>query len=53
MYSDAARHRAHGKVVDARLRVPRKGPETVHGRLRQHPQHEQCQSQFFFTATTN
>ena len=45
VYSDAARYRTHGKVVDARIRVPGEGSEAVHGRLWQHPQHEQCQSE--------
>ena len=43
--SDAARHRAHGQVADARLRVSGEGPEAVHGRLRQHSQHEQRQGE--------
>lgn len=45
VFSDVARYCAHGKVIDARLWVPGEGPEAVHGRLWQHSQHEQRQSQ--------
>ena len=42
--SDSPRHRAHGQVPHPRVRVPRAGPQAVHGRLRRHPGHEQCQA---------
>ena len=42
-FSYPPRHRAHGAIPDASLRVPREGPQAVHGRLRRHPRHEQRQ----------
>lgn len=46
--SHSARHCPHGEIADARLRISGKRPEAVYGRLRQYPQHEQRQSEFFF-----
>lgn len=42
--SDSARYRPYGEIPYPRLRVSGKGPQAVHGRLRQYPQHEQRQS---------
>uniref|UniRef100_A0A8V0X274 Uncharacterized protein n=1 Tax=Gallus gallus TaxID=9031 RepID=A0A8V0X274_CHICK len=39
-----ARHHSHAELPHARLRVPRSGPETVPGRLRQRHQHAQRQA---------
>ena len=42
--SHPSRHRAHGQELDVGVRVLGTGPEAVHGRLRRHPLHEQCQT---------
>ena len=44
VFSDPPRHRAHGQVPHPGVRVPREGPQAVHGRLRRHPGNEQCQA---------
>ena len=43
IFSYSPRHRPHREVLDPSVRVPREGSEAVHGRLRGHPLHEQCQ----------
>ena len=43
-FSDPPRHRAHGQVPHPGVRVPREGPQAVHGRLWRHPCNEQCQT---------
>ena len=44
VFSDPPRHRAHGQVPHPGVRVPREGPQAIHGRLWRHPCNEQCQT---------
>ncbi len=43
-FSDPPRHRAHGQVSDPCVWIPGERPEAVHGWLRGHPCHKQCQA---------